>query len=192
MLTVLAERQNEFPGVIQQPVSIRAYPYGEMAAQVLGYVGQVSEPELKLRAFRGVKQGTVVGQEGLEYYYDRYLRGNAGGRSAWRSTPQGYPVPSSARADAAEAGHSLKVTLDLGLQKEGEKALLRGHRTRAAPAANRPTPGAFVALDPRNGQILAIGSYPSFDPNKFAKPLTQARIRSAEGRSSGGEQRRRR
>jgi len=74
VLTVLAERQSEFPGVTQQPVSIRSYPYGPMAAQVLGYVGQVSGPELKMRAFRGVKQGTVVGQEGLEYYYDRYLR----------------------------------------------------------------------------------------------------------------------
>jgi penicillin-binding protein 2 len=53
-LTVLAERQNEFPGVVQQPVSIRAYPYGEMAAQVLGHVDQVSPPELKMSAFRGV------------------------------------------------------------------------------------------------------------------------------------------
>ena len=64
VLTVLAERQNEFPGVVQQPVSIRSYPYGEMAAQVLGFVGQVSEPELKLRAFHGVQAGTVVGQSG--------------------------------------------------------------------------------------------------------------------------------
>ena len=78
VLTVLAERQSEYPGVIQQPVSIRAYPDGDMAAQVLGYVGEVSERELKLPAFRGVKQGTVVGQEGLEYYYDHYLRGSPG------------------------------------------------------------------------------------------------------------------
>ncbi|HEY2535616.1 MAG TPA: hypothetical protein VGI24_01370, partial [Solirubrobacteraceae bacterium] len=78
VLTVLAERQNEFPGVIQQPVSIRSYPYGEMAAQALGYVGRITEPELKKRAFQGVQQGAVVGQEWLEYYYDRYLRGVEG------------------------------------------------------------------------------------------------------------------
>ena len=108
MLTVLAERQNEFPGVTQQPVSIRAYPYGEMAAQVLGYVGQVSEPELKLRAFRGVKQGTVVGQEGLEYYYDRYLRGTPGraARAGQRRRLPGAhasspPTPPQGRATAS-------------------------------------------------------------------------------------------
>src|SRR5438552_12830790 len=78
VLTVLAERQGEFPGVTQQPVSIRAYPYGPMAAQVLGYVGQVSETEPKLRAFRGGKQGTVAAQEGLDSYYDRSLRGTPG------------------------------------------------------------------------------------------------------------------
>ncbi len=92
VLTVLAERQSEFPGVTQQPVSLRAYPYGEMAAQVLGYVGQVSPKELKLSAFRGVKQGTVVGQEGLEYYYDRYLRGMAGVQRV-EVNAQGFPCP---------------------------------------------------------------------------------------------------
>ena len=68
-LTVIGERASEFPGVAQEPVSIREYPDGEMAAQILGYVGQVSEDELKLPAFRGVKAGTIVGKAGLEYYY---------------------------------------------------------------------------------------------------------------------------
>src|SRR6201999_4047026 len=66
VLTVLAERQNEYPGVVQQPVSIRSSPFGEMAAQVIGHVDQVNEDELKTKAFRGVTAGTVVGQEGLE------------------------------------------------------------------------------------------------------------------------------
>ena len=80
VLTVLAERQNEFPGVVAAAGLDPRLPYGEMAAQILGYVGQVSEPELKMSAFRGVQQGTIVGQEGLEYYYDRYLRGEPGVR----------------------------------------------------------------------------------------------------------------
>jgi penicillin-binding protein 2 len=186
-LTVLAERQSEFPGVTQQPVSIRAYPYGAMAAQVLGYVGQVSESELKLRAFDGVKQGTVVGQEGLEYYYDRYLRGRQGIQRV-EVNASGYPVPSKLAPTAPKSGYSLKVTLDLGLQREGEKALLEGIEN--ARAGGKPADaGAFVALDPRNGQVLAMGSSPTFDPNKFAKPLTKSEYAALEGKSGAtGEQ----
>jgi len=183
-LTVLAERQSEYPGVTQQPVSIRAYPYGEMAAQVLGYVGQVSERELQMRAFDGVKQGTVVGQEGLEYYYDRYLRGNPGVERV-EVNAAGYPVPSKLAPTQPKAGYSLKVTLDKGLQAEGEKALLQGIEN--ARAGGKPADaGAFVALDPRNGQVLAIGSSPTFDPNKFAKPLTKAEYAALEGKSKSG------
>ncbi|HEY2142587.1 MAG TPA: penicillin-binding protein 2 [Solirubrobacteraceae bacterium] len=170
-LTVLAERQNEFPGVVQQPVSIRAYPFGEMGAHLVGYVGQVSKPELEKQAFHGVKQGTVVGQEGLEYYYDRYLRGRAGVQRV-EVNAAGNPVPSNLAPSQPLAGHSLKVTLDVGLQREGEKALLEG--IERAQAGGKPAvAGAFTALDPRNGEVLAMGSYPSFDPNKFAKPLTK-------------------
>ncbi|MGA8365452.1 MAG: penicillin-binding protein 2 [Solirubrobacteraceae bacterium] len=188
VLTVLAERQNEFPGVTQQPVSIRSYPYGEMAAQVLGYVGQVSERELKLRPFAGVKQGTVVGQEGLEYYYDRYLRGNDGVQRV-QVNSEGYPEPTRLQPTPPKAGYSLKVTLGLGLQHEAEKALLQGIEN--ARAGGKPaTAGAFTALNPLNGEILAIGSYPSFDPNKFAKPLTQREYAELEGKAgaSGGEE----
>jgi penicillin-binding protein 2 len=182
VLTVLAERQSEFPGVIQQPVSLRAYPYGEMAAQVLGYVGQVSPKELTLPAFRGVKQGTVVGQEGLEYYYDRYLRGTPGVQRV-EVNAQGYPVPSTLAPTAPVAGHTLKVTLDLRLQREGERALLEG--MEHARAGGKPAvAGGFVALDPRNGEVLAIGSSPSFDPNKFAKPLTKSEYAALEGKVS--------
>ncbi|HWG08439.1 MAG TPA: penicillin-binding protein 2 [Solirubrobacteraceae bacterium] len=187
-LTVLAERQSEFPGVTQQPVSIRAYPYGEMAAQVLGYVGQVSEKELTMRAFDGVKQGTVVGQEGLEYYYDRYLRGNPGVERV-EVNAAGYPVPSKLAPTQPKAGYSLKVTLDKSLQLEGEKALLEGIEN--ARAGGKPADaGAFVALDPRSGQVLAIGSSPTFDPNKFAKPLTKSEYAALEGKSntSSGEE----
>jgi penicillin-binding protein 2 len=187
VLTVLAERQSEYPGVTQQPVSIRAYPYGAMAAQVLGYVGQVSERELKMRAFSGVKQGTVVGQEGLEYYYDRYLRGQPGIERV-EVNAAGYPVPANLAPTLPKAGYSLKVTLDLGLQREGEKALLEGIEN--ARAGGKPaTAGAFVAMDPRNGQVLAMGSWPTFNPNKFAKPLTKSEYSALEGKSgASGEE----
>jgi penicillin-binding protein 2 len=183
-LTLLAERQNEFPGVVQQPVSIRAYPFGDMAAQVLGYVGQISEDEVKQPAFRGVQAGTVVGQEGLEYYYDHYLRGQTGVQRV-EVNASGYPVPSRLAPTPPRSGHSLQVTLDLGLQKESEKALLEGIEN--ARAGGKPAiAGSFVALNPLNGEVLAIGSYPGFDPNKFAKPLTKAEFAKLEGSSTAG------
>jgi penicillin-binding protein 2 len=184
VLTVLGERANEFPGVLQQPVSIRAYPYGEMAAQVLGHVDQVSKEELAQKAFRGVSQGTVVGQEGLEYYYDRYLRGRAGVQPV-AVNAAGNPVATRIPPQPPLAGHSLKLTLDLPLQKESEKALMEG--IEHARASGKPAvAGAFTAIDPRNGQVLAIGSFPSFDPNKFAKPLTVGEYNALIGSGSAG------
>ena len=171
-LTVLGERANEFPGVAQEPVSIRQYPYGEMAAQVIGHVDQISEKELTTKAFRGVKAGTVVGQEGLEYYYDGYLRGRPGVQRI-EVNAAGEPVASRLAPTLPQAGHSLKVTLDLGLQREAEKAMTEG-KANAQGSGKPATGGAFVAMDPRDGQSLAIGSQPGFDPNRFAKPLTPA------------------
>jgi penicillin-binding protein 2 len=170
-LTYISERHNEFPGVRQEPVAIRTYPYGEMAAQVLGHVGQLSKEELKLKAFSGVAQGTVVGQEGLEYYYDRYLRGAPGAQNV-QVNAAGEPIPTALPSTEPIAGHSLRLSLDLGLEHESERALRQG--ISEAQAAGKPADaGAFVAMEPRSGQILAIGSYPSFNPNVFAKPLTE-------------------
>ena len=182
VLTELGERQTEFRGVLQQPVSIREYPYGEMAAQALGYVGQVSGEELKLRAFKGVSTGTVVGQAGLEYFYDRYLRGHPGVARV-EVNAFGYPVPSRLAPTQPQPGHNLQLTLSMGLQRESEKALVQG--IEHARASGRPAvAGAFVAMDPRNGEVLALGSYPNFDPNAFAKPLTQSEYEKLEGSGS--------
>jgi penicillin-binding protein 2 len=183
-LTLLAERHNEFPGVRQEPVSIRRYPYGEMAAQVLGYVGQVTPDDLKLPAFRGVQQGTVVGQEGVEYYYDRYLRGSPGAQRV-QVNAYGEAEPTRLPITPPVAGHSLRLSLDLGLQREAEKALREGI-ARAREAGKSAPAGAFTALDPRNGQVLAIGSVPDFNPNIFAKPLSNSEFEALAGSGAGG------
>jgi penicillin-binding protein 2 len=182
VLTVLGERQSEYPGVEQQPVSIRNYPYGEMAAQALGYVGEVSTPELEKGPFHGVQQGTVVGQEGLEYFYDHYLRGEPGVERV-EVNAEGYPVPSHLAPTAPKAGYTLQTTLDVPLQREGEKALLEG--IEHARAGGKPAvAGGFVALDPLNGEVLALGSYPSFNPNQLAKPITKAELDTLEGKGT--------
>jgi penicillin-binding protein 2 len=97
----------------------------------------------------------------------------------------GYPVPSSLPATAPRGGQSLKVTLDLRLQREGEKALVEGME-HARASGKAAVAGGFVALDPRNGEVLAIGSAPSFDPNKFAKPLTEKEYAALQGKASAG------
>jgi penicillin-binding protein 2 len=184
VLTELGERATEYPGVTQQPISVRSYPYREMAAHVLGYVGQVTKGELEKSAFRGVKQGTIVGQEGVEYYYDHYLRGEPGVERV-KVNAEGYPVPSSLPTTPPKAGHSLQVTLDMPLQQASEKALIEG--IEHARGAGKPAiGGAFVALDPLNGEVLSIGSWPSFDPNKFVKPLTEREYKELAGGSGPG------
>jgi penicillin-binding protein 2 len=183
-LTLLAERHNDFPGVRQEPVSIRRYPYGAMASQVLGYVGQVGKEQLKQRAFQGVHQGTVVGREGVEFYYDRYLRGRPGERPV-QVNAFGEAEPAKLAVVPPVAGHSLRLSLDLGLQREGEKALQQGISIAQA-GGKSANGGAYVAMDPRNGQILAIGSYPTFDPNVFAKPFTTSQYDALIGGNEAG------
>jgi penicillin-binding protein 2 len=183
VLTVLGERAHEFPGVVQEPVAIREYPYGEMAAQILGYVGQVSKNELEEPVFRGVKEGTIVGQAGLEYTYDHYLRGKPGiNRVAVNA--EGEPVPSKLAPTPPQAGYSLQTTLDLSLQRASEQALEEG--MEHARAGGKPAiAGGFVALDPLSGEVLAMGSSPSFDPDKFAKPLSYHEYAELSGGVNG-------
>ena len=173
-LDFLLERATRFPGVTPDTVFLRSYPQGQLAAQLLGTVGQIGPDQLKRQRFRGVKQGTVVGQSGLEYTYDRYLRGRDGAQllqvnaegQLTRTLRQRPPVP----------GRQLKLSLDLALQKEGQAALLR---------AGGGKPGAFVALDPRDGRVLAMGSAPSFDPSVFAKPISKARYAALNSEANG-------
>lgn len=166
----LAERQHEFPGVAIHQVFLRSYPYREVGAQLFGIVGQIDARQLEDDHYRGVRAGTVVGKSGLEYTYDQYLRGRDGAQRVQvdaLGNARGYlsdrdPVP----------GSNLRLSIDLGLQRAGQKALEEGialANTRGNPAQA----GAFVALDPRNGEVLAMGSAPSFDPNLLTRPITE-------------------
>src|SRR5260370_7319663 len=91
-----------------------------MAAQVIGPGDQVTKEELKTKAFRGVHQGTIVGQEGLEYYYDRYLRGKPGIRRV-EVNAEGLPVSARLPPEQPVAGHSLRLPPSLGLQKAAQQ-----------------------------------------------------------------------
>ena len=183
VLYYLSERQSAFPGVNVQRGSLPNYPYKGLAAQLLGTVGRIScvsrsNCELHDPHFRGVSQNDVVGQSGLEWYYNRYLQGVDGAdRVQVNALGQftGYlsehkPIP----------GQNLKLSLDLALQKAGQQGLQESIDT------NPPAPaGAFVAMNPTNGAVYAMGSLPTFDPNVFAKPVSQAVYDQLNNASSG-------
>jgi penicillin-binding protein 2 len=180
VLTELAERQREYPGVQQEPVSIREYPLGDTAAQLFGFVRPLTEEQVKRAPadFKGVQPGAVVGQSGLEYYYDRYLRGTPGERKV-EVNAEGQVQPAQLPITAPHPGYSLRLTLDLPLQREGEIALRKGMEL-AHGLGNPGNGGAFVAMNPLNGEILAMGSYPSFNPNQLIKPLTDRELKAIE------------
>jgi len=166
----LAERAQEFPGVSIRQVFLRQYRFREIGAQLFGTVGQISAAQLKQDHYRGVRGGTIVGQSGLEYTYDRYLRGVDGATRVQVDAlgqAKGY-----LRTREPVQGANLRLSLDLRLQRAGQQALAIGIGL-ANGKGNPSQGGAFVALDPRNGEVLAMGSAPSYDANLFARPLSQ-------------------
>jgi penicillin-binding protein 2 len=158
-------------GVTVQKVFLRRYPKKTLAAQLFGTVGEIGPDQLKQSKFRGVKQGTIVGQGGIEYTYDRYLRGRDGAQRIYIDA-LGKPKARGPELQP-EAGRQVRLSLDSDLQEAGERAMqLAGVPTQLQFGEGRR--GAFVALDPTNGEVLAMGSYPSFDPNVFAKPVPES------------------
>jgi penicillin-binding protein 2 len=174
----LAERQQQFPGVSIQQVFLRSYPFGDVGAQLFGTVGQIAAGELRQHHYRGVRGGTVVGQSGLEYTYDRYLRGTDGATRVQVDAlgqPKGY-----LRERPPAQGENLRLSIDLRLEEAGQAALATG--IGLANANGHPSNGgAFVALDPRDGEVLAMGSAPSFDPNLLTRPISDRVYRQQLG-----------
>jgi len=172
----LVEYAEKFPAVSVNSTYLRTYPQKELAAQIMGTVGQISPDQLKEKRFRGAAKDNVVGQSGMEWSYDQYLRG-INGRQRITVDAQGRPK-SSRVATEPTAGRAVELSLDLGLQKVGQQALSQ-HLVGPAFA------GAFVAMDPRNGEILAMGSAPSFDPNDLTKPMSQKTYEAKYGEGAG-------
>ena len=176
VLAYIAERPEQFPGVKVDRTYLRSYPKRSLGAQILGNVGEISPEERKLPRFRGVKAGVIVGKDGLERSYDRYLRGVDGVQRV-QVDAFGRPVPNPRlRPDAPIAGQRLRLSLDLDLEKVGQDGLAsigRGH------------PGAFVAMDPRDGALLAMGSHPTFDPALLTKSITKERYDALLGEDAG-------
>ncbi len=174
----LAERASEFPGVDIQNAWLREYPFKTVGAHLFGTVGQIDENGLRDANFRGVRGGSIVGKQGLEYTYDKYLRGTNGAQRI-EVDAQGRPKR-KLREVTAVKGSDVQLSLDARLQRVGQQALSTG--IGLAQANGNPADGgAFVALDPRNGEVLAMGSNPTFDPNDFTRPIPDRVFRAKYG-----------
>ena len=185
----LAERQDQFPGVNVEQIYLRDYPLHQVAAQLFGTVGPIScnpppgaratasNCELKDPHFQGASQNSVVGQTGLEWYYDEFLRGRDGADKV--SVDSLGRFTGSISRSPPVAGHNLRLSLDVGLQKAGQAALQDAIDNN--PPANG---GAFVAMNPENGQIYAMGSNPTFDPNIFTKNLSESTYKALNNPAS--------
>ncbi len=148
------------PGVITEVRPRREYVGGDLAAHVMGSLGEVQADQLTRPEFQGYRQGEIVGQTGLEAALEPYLRGSAGGRNVIVDAA-GREVQRLDEVDPVPGG-DVTLTLDLDLQRTASEAF------RSQPPGESDRLGALVALDPRTGDVLAMVSRPSFDPNAFA------------------------
>jgi len=161
VLAAVEESRAELPGIEVQIEPVRRYPHGKLAAHLLGYAGEVTDQELDSLNASGYRLGDLIGRTGIERNYEEILRGrdgaeyvvvNAMGKrvSTLTEEPPRAPV----------GGHDIVLTIDLKVQNAMEQAMAGVER------------GAAVAIDPRDGAVLAMVSRPAFDPNEFSHGMS--------------------
>jgi penicillin-binding protein 2 len=155
----IAAHRDDLPELETLDEQRRLYPPGGFMAHVIGYVGEVSEADLNNSKYAFYSPGDVVGKSGIEEAYDEILRGTDGSRDVIVNS-HGKEVGVMGQ-ELAIPGKDLRLTIDLDLQKAAERAL-------------EGKTGAIVAMDPHTGEILAMASRPTFDPNEFAVRLSHA------------------
>jgi len=162
----LSEHRAEFPGVQLAESWLRTYPYRSTAAQVLGYVGQINATQYKALNQKGYSPNDSIGQTGVESEYDSYLRGRDGAAQLTVDS-LGRPKSNAKLTALPKPGDALRLTLDVNLQRAAERALRYGVSLARANNESHADGGSIVALDPRDGSVLAMASYPTYQPSIF-------------------------
>ena len=162
LVSRLEERRSVLPGLVIQTEPKRAYPDSTAVAHLAGYVGEVTEGDLATPAFEERRPGSIVGKVGLEREYEDSLKGSDGVRFVEVDALGRVVREDGAVALPTVAGHVLQTTIDMDLQGFIDSIWPRKYR------------GAMIAMDPRNGAILALYSYPAFNPNDFVGGIPQA------------------
>jgi penicillin-binding protein 2 len=172
VVAFVLERQEEFPGVEPEREFLREYPHGVIGAHLFGQVGEVSPQQLKDERFNGVEMGDRVGQAGIEAEYDRFLRGRNG--AARVEVDALGNLTDTLKREQPLQGKQLRLSLDLNVQRVAQQALAGGTGK-----------GAFAVMNVQNGEVLALGSQPSFDPNVFTKPITKKQLDALTSKDLG-------
>jgi penicillin-binding protein 2 len=148
-----------FPELDVEPVQRRNYPYATMAAHIMGFIGEANEKDLARN--KDLRQGDLLGKRGVEMMYDEYLRGQDGAQY-WQYDSHGRRLAEyrPARKEPV-AGDNVYLTIDFDLQRRAEQYFIENEFV-----------GSAVALDPRNGEVLAMVSSPAFNPNVYSRRFT--------------------
>lgn len=164
-ITQIKERPQDFPGVFIEPRPNRYYPYGSLAAHVLGHVGQISDDELETLRYQSYTSQDIIGKSGIEYQYDQYLQGSKG-IEFFEVNALGIPLRVLQKQDS-KPGADMYLTIDLDIQKCAEGALVNAINRARAGDHKHAEAGAIVVLDANTSEVLAMASYPTFDPTIF-------------------------
>ena len=161
IMMYIDEREEDFPGVEIDPVFLRQYPYKQLGAHLFGYVGEVSAGELKQPGYSRVQMGDRVGKAGVELEYDQFLRGESGATKVQVDSLGNFRRKLG--ETRSQQGRQLRLSIDLDVQRAGQEALAGGTGK-----------GAFAVMNIHNGEVLGLGSNPSYDPNLFAKVVKES------------------
>ena len=166
------ERQEQFPGVEPESEFLRRYPHGPVGAHLFGQVGEINPKQLEDERYNGLEMGDRIGQAGIEAQYDRFLRGRNG--AARVEVDALGNLTDTLKREQPVQGSQLRLSLDLDVQRAAQQALAGGTGK-----------GAFAVMNVQNGEVLALGSQPSFDPNVFTKPISRKRLEQLYSKELG-------
>ncbi len=168
----IGERREDFPGVEIEPVFLREYPHREIGAHLFGHLGEASKEDLDDPQFEGVEMGDRIGKAGIEQEYDSILRGQNGATRV-KVDALGN-LKGRLETEETVQGRQLRLALDLDVQRTGQAALAGGTGL-----------GAFAVMDIHNGEVLGLGSNPSFDPNLFAEVVRESDYKALTAEDNG-------
>jgi penicillin-binding protein 2 len=188
----ILEHREDYPGVHVQRLTVREYPFvrwdqtHDLAAQVLGYTGEISDVQLKRLRSKGYQEGDSIGRAGIESAYENVLRGDPH-RETVEIDPTGKQVGAPIAVHQGSVGHDVQLTLDANIQQVAENALQQAidqartnqnHNIKDHYEDLKAPAGSVVVLDVRDGSVVAMASNPSYDPTQWVGGISDSNFKA--------------